>query len=294
MTLKRGQDLGRLPRMSYAALASAISALRSTLLPQATLDELRKSDLTGARSILESTSYREVARATARSAEELYAAVKRSVLGSETRVLSYAPKRARSYLSSYLLHWDAEELKRELALRAMSRDPPALRSYVESLPNPWSAVRSSLEAFEKSHDPIDLTLQVDRIYIEQLVSSFNALADCERYELSGFIFPTLAWYVVKTQVIGKEYGKQLDIGISSSKELQKSFLSAIEQRTYPESVAMGEEKYARLILEWARNQAHRNQFSPAPAQAAFILKETEAKEISEILLEKLYGVRSKA
>ncbi|HEV51582.1 MAG TPA: hypothetical protein ENO31_03515 [Thermoprotei archaeon] len=280
--------------MSYAALTSAVSALRSTLLPQVTLDELRRSDVVSFRSALENTPYRDVARISARSADELYAAVKRSVINAETQVLPYAPKRARSYLSSYLLHWNAEELKSELAARATNADPSALQSYVESLPNPWNDVKSSFDSFEKSHDPVDLTIAVDHAYIRQLVSSFNALADCERYELSGFIFPTLAWYAVKTQVIGKKYGKKLEIGIASSRELQESFLSVMERKRYPENVAAGEEIYASSMLEWARNEAHRNQFSPAPAQAAFILKEVEAKEVSEIFLQKLYGVNSQA
>ncbi len=250
--------------------------------------------MAGVRSLLENTPYRDVARANPRSADQLYAMVKKSVVEAETRVISYAPKRARVYLSSYLMHWNAEELKRELALRATSADLSALRSYVESLPSPWSVVKGSLEAFEKSHDPVDLTLEVDRVYIDHLISSFNALADCERYELSGFVFPTLAWYTVKTQVIGERYGKQIETRVASSKELQESFLSAMEQKGYPESLTVGEDMYARLTLEWARNQAHRNQFSPAPAQAAFILKEAEAKEVSGMLLEKLYGVSSKA
>ncbi|MGC9174620.1 MAG: V-type ATPase subunit [Thermoprotei archaeon] len=287
---KSGQIARALPHVSYASLAPVVSSLRSTLLSQSLIDQLRKADLTAARSILENTFYGELSHEEVRSADEVYAITKRLISAAESRVLAYAPKRARQYLESYLSHWDAEEIKKEIASKAKASDVTSLRAYVESLPKPWTKVALSMNEYEKDQDPLHLTLAVDHIYLTQLISSFNSLADCERYELSGFIMPTLTWYALKTRLIADRYGSEIHLDIKMDDGLQRQLLSAIGERQFPDNLRAGDETYYDIVLGWARRQTHKNQFGPAPAQAVFMLKESEAKVVSAVLLEKLYGL----
>jgi len=288
--LRRGGVSSTTPDMRYAALAPKVAWLRSTLLPPAALDALYSADFSSAVATLSKTAYGSWIQGIlqAPTPEKVFNAVRTYLLSNEREIILSAPEGAKAYLEAYVAHWEADDIKMKI-LNSFRAGYSQLKATVDSLPASWKQVRDLIEQVEKAGDTGPLSAAVDRAYAQQLVNAFNRLTDGERTPLYAFVETLLSWSRLKAELIAKKYSFDLsdyDFGFADRLKFDKE----LEGLSPSEALSKGETIVASILQKWAQNQAHANQFSPAPAQAVFYLKEKEGAQVARALISRLYGV----
>ncbi|MGC8631874.1 MAG: V-type ATPase subunit [Thermoprotei archaeon] len=285
-TLKRG-----IPRMEYAPLSAKVAWLRSTLMSDEQLATLSQGDLPTCIASLSNTEYGKWCAGISQNSRprQVYDLIKNCIIACEKLVVRYAPGASKKYLEAYMLHWDAEEIKANI-LYSYREGYASLQGFIEKLGPPWNELNKRLDETQKAGDAVLLTAATDEIYLKELISAYNKLRSCERGQLAKFVETQYSWFFYKANLLNQNYSTSFEYSIRP-KILQMNFQDLLKGLQFNEAVNKGDETVTRSLHKWAESQRHNDQFSPAPAQAAFYLKEEEGKKLGEIIISKLLRLK---
>lgn len=286
-TLKRG-----IPRMEYAPLSAKVAWLRSTLMSDEQLATLSQADLPTCIASLSNTKYGNWCSGINQNSRprQVYDSIKNCIIECEKLVVRYAPEASKKYLDAYMLHWEAEEIKASI-LYSYREGYASLQRFMEKLGPPWKELNKRLDETQKTGDTILLTAATDEIYLKELINAYNKLRSCERGQLAKFVQTQYSWFFYKANLLNQNYSRNFEYSISP-KTLQVNFQDLLKGLQFNEAINKANEIVTQSLHKWAESQRHSDQFSPAPAQAAFYLKEEEGKKLGEIIISKILGLKS--
>ena len=215
----------------YSSVLAKIGAERSDLINEAKLKALAESkNLTELAAQLRDTSYQaQIAKVLLPlTSRKLERAFNENLIDTYIKIIKYSPKRAREYLSLYLLKFEIEHIKALMNATIAKINPEqklskiyfSLEDYLKrrlvfeeaakaSTPTQiihafkgteyWSVLNMGLKNYEENASTVSFDIFLDKLFFEKLYAAYESLAKKEQHyanfyastENDGFALVTL-------------------------------------------------------------------------------------------------------